>query len=632
MECAACGGHILPDSINFLAHLRQYPAGNDIILKMWHNGSKGVAMKRYMVLVGVVLALAMSCATVSMAGAQSANNFSITDYQVEMWLDKDSDNRSILKTTETITAEFPQSDQNHGLERVFVKDYDGHGTNFTLSSVTNANGQPLPYNWNGDALRIGEKSTYVHGAQTYKITYSQRDVTKFYQDTKKSEFYWDVIGVEWQVPITSAQVIIHLSDTIKGARQTQPQCYMGTAGSQQRCLAGESDEQVSAAAMNIGKGSGMTMAIGFAPDTFAAYTPSTAEMLLAKGAMASLALNFIVGPIALIAGLILMFRRFKRSERERGVRAVLDRPDVVEYIPPPQRSVVESAVVLQDSIGGNGVSAQLIDWAVRHYLELRQTKEKQLFSTAEYTFTVLRSFDDVTEYEKSLATTLFGKLPQPGDAMTTKDLPARQMQITSAVSTLTDDIKKGGLFETDERAKQYYRKLGNVGLVGFFVGLLNIPLLVLGITSWATSAMASTYINVKGAELKKYLTGLKTYIGVAEEERLKLLQSPEGAEKVGEVSDTGVRIKLYEKVLPYAIMFGQEKKWAQQLGALYEQTGTAPDWSPASTAFSAAMFSSMMSDVNSGVSSASSYSASSGGSGGGGSSGGGGGGGGGGGW
>lgn len=115
---------------------------------------------------------------------------------------------------------------------------------------------------------------------------------------------------------------------------------------------------------------------------------------------------------------------------------------------------------------------------------------------------------------------------------------------------------------------------------------------------------------------------------MAEEERLKLLQSPEGAEKVGEVSDTGVRIKLYEKVLPYAIMFGQEKKWAQQLGALYEQTGTAPDWSPASTAFSAAMFSSMMSDVNSGVSSASSYSASSGGSGGGGSSGGGGGGGG----
>ena len=49
------------------------------------------------------------------------------------------------------------------------------------------------------------------------------------------------------------------------------------------------------------------------------------------------------------------------------------------------------------------------------------------------------------------------------------------------------------------------------------------------------------------------------YIGVAEEERIKMLQSPEGAEKVASVSsvsDNDQLVKLYEKVLPYAILFG----------------------------------------------------------------------------
>jgi hypothetical protein len=109
-----------------------------------------------------------------------------------------------------------------------------------------------------------------------------------------------------------------------------------------------------------------------------------------------------------------------------------------------------------------------------------------------------------------------------------------------------------------------------------------------------------------------------------------MLQSPEGAAKVGIVDGTDEKklVTLYERVLPYAILFGQEKEWSKQLGRYYEQSGSAPDWYSGTGAFNAALFASNMSSFSSSAASVSGFSSSSGGSSGGGFSGGGGGGGG----
>ena len=82
-------------------------------------------------------------------------------------------------------------------------------------------------------------------------------------------------------------------------------------------------------------------------------------------------------------------------------------------------------------------------------------------------------------------------------------------------------------------------------------------------------------------------------------------------------------LKLYEVLLPYAVVFGQEKEWAEQLAALYGPD-RSPDWYAGTHGFSAGSFSSGISSL----SASSSSSSTSGGSSGGGSSGGGGGGGG----
>ena len=119
------------------------------------------------------------------------------------------------------------------------------------------------------------------------------------------------------------------------------------------------------------------------------------------------------------------------------------------------------------------------------------------------------------------------------------------------------------------------------------------------------------------------------YIGVAEVERLNILQSPEGAEKVVvDVNDEKQLVKLYERVLPYAVLFGQEKNWSKQMGKYYEQVGEAPDWYVGQGAFNAVASSSGLGGLSTAAGHASDYSSTSGGSSGGGFAGGGGGGGG----
>jgi uncharacterized membrane protein YgcG len=117
------------------------------------------------------------------------------------------------------------------------------------------------------------------------------------------------------------------------------------------------------------------------------------------------------------------------------------------------------------------------------------------------------------------------------------------------------------------------------------------------------------------------------YMELAEADRIRYLQSPQGAERSPvEANSTAEMVKLNEKLLPYAVLFGHEKEWAAELGRYYEELGEQPGWYAGHGAFNAALFSTSIGSMA--ASTASAYSSASSGSGGAGSAGGGGGGGG----
>jgi uncharacterized membrane protein len=67
------------------------------------------------------------------------------------------------------------------------------------------------------------------------------------------------------------------------------------------------------------------------------------------------------------------------------------------------------------------------------------------------------------------------------------------------------------------------------------------------------------------------------YIELAEKDRLEFLQSPKGALlKPSELTGKQV-LKLYEEVLPWAILLGLQKQWGEVLTELYREQGS-PSW------------------------------------------------------
>ena len=563
--------------------------------------------------------------------ARSTDNFTITKFDAEYSLSRDSDNRSKLEATWRITANFPPN-QNRGIAPVFVKKYDDHSTNFSLQSVTDENGTPLEYSWNDDELRIGNKNTYVEGEKTYIIKFTQRDVTKNYSNTGRDEFYWDVIGDEWRVPMENVQISVKFDESLAAARQGKAFCYVGSRGSKMQCDLSEDKGQITVKIDKLSRQQGATVAVGFKSGTFSEYQETLMEKLIGIWHLMQILAYTIATPLVIF--LIIRYRRLVGRDKEL-------KPIPPEYLPPEDISVLMSTYVLKKyddpfKVKGLPKVAQLLDLAVRHYIKIYEVKKSSLFSGAQYEIEIIKDLQELKAEEIEIIQDMFdsSSVPEPGQRLNLKNL---QNNIKYMTRTRDDDKnletlarEKYGLCEQNPEVQRIMRGWFKRVLV-LAVFLLSPMFLVMSIMLVLASRGWS--LTDKGLSLRRYLKGLKMYIGVAEAERLNILQSPEGAEKVVvDVNDGKQLVKLYERVLPYAVLFGQEKNWSKQMGKYYEQVGEAPDWYVGRGAFNAVAFSSGLSGLSTAAGHSSDYSSTSGGSSGGGFAGGGGGGGGGGGW
>ena len=563
------------------------------------------------------------------AFAAQTDNFTITKFDAEYSLGRDGENRSTLSATWRITANFPPN-QNRGIAPIFVKNYDNHPTSFLLQSVTDEQGKTLEYNWNGDELRIGKKDVYVQGEKTYVIKFTQRDVTKHYDDTGRDEFYWDVIGNEWRVPMENLRVSVKFDEPLQAARVGEAFCYVGKQGSRQRCNVSSDKSEIVASVNRLDRREGITMAVGFTGGTFAGYQ----ETLIEKFIKIWSTVQAVVSSLTAILILLLIWRYRRLFGRYSELK-----PIPPEYLPPKQASVMMSTYILKRYdlfiVKGSAKVAQLLDLAVRHYVKLYEVKKASFLRSAQYEIEIVKDLTELRSEESEVIRDMFGEsMPKPGQRLNLKKL---QNNLSYAARTGDDDnnLKSlaRGKYALCEQKPENKRIVQKWALWFFVIGALLLSPVLLIMAGIVFALSFGWSLTDEGLALRRYLAGLKMYIGVAEAERLQMLQSPEGTEKVKiDTADERQLVKLYERVLPYAVLFGQEKEWSKQLGKYYEQVGEQPDWYSGQGAFNAAAFAAGMNSLSSVARSASDYSSTSGGSTGGGFAGGGGGGGGGGGW
>lgn len=584
-------------------------------------------MKRF--ILGILIAGSLLVGSGQAALAAQTDNFTITKFDAEYSLGRDSENRSTLAATWRITAQFPPN-QNRGIAPIFVKKYDNHPTSFSLQSVTDGQGVSLEHTWNGDELRIGKKDVYVQGEKTYVIKFTQRDVTRHYDNTGRDEFYWDVIGNEWRVPMENVRVSVKLDESLQAARAGEAFCYVGAHGSTKRCNISGDKSEIVANVNRLDRREGITMAVGFNSGTFAGYQ----ETLIEKFIKIWSTVQAVVSSLTAILILLLIWRYRRLFGRYSELK-----PIPPEYLPPKQASVMTSAYILKNyevlAVKGSAKVAQLLDLAVRHYIKLYEVRKASFLRSAQYEIEIVKDLKELRPEESEVVRDMFGSsMPKPGERLNLKKL---QNNLSYAARTRDDDTNLKNLVRGNYALCE--QKLANKRIVQkwalwvFVISVLLLSPMLLIVAGIMFTLSFGWSLTDEGLALRRYLAGLKMYIGVAEAERLQMLQSPEGAEKVKvDASDEKQLVKLYERVLPYAVLFGQEKEWSKQLGQYYEQVGEQPDWYSGQGAFNAAAFAAGVNSLSSVASSASDYSSTSGGSTGGGFAGGGGGGGGGGGW
>ena len=534
-----------------------------------------------------LIIVATSALLTASAAAASAAETDVDDFDFSSWestveVGMDADGRATLHATETRVAEFPEFDQNRGIVAGYPERYQGASLDTRILSVRDENGVDVPYETEEDdgmLYVLTGTDDYVHGSTTYVIEYEMRDVILAASQTKVDEFYWDLL------PLDSTQDIGRFDATVRFDEGLSPRltgdaaCYQGRQGSTERCDIDRSGETFTVAADALSAGEGVTVAIALEPGTVAqppARLPNAATDVLPYAVGGGAALLGIGGWVTTS----MMVRR-----RRRGTGIVVAQYDVPDAMPPLLASTIIPGAK-------NPLTAQIIHLAVRGMLRLEDIPED---STQKKRRPRLRRLDapipDPIDGRSLKA--LFGN-DETGIVMKMpKNSKAFAGRIQSLLKAASKEAAQRG-YTTKARSAaalviQSVALMALVIMLGLLVwslaqgrdsaGPLLLVTVLVGVFVIVSSVVAfrrHTVLTREGALQLEYLEGVREFIRVAEADRLRMLQSYSGAERR---SDGGVDvIHVYERLLPYAILFGEESEWGRVLENAYAQYERHPGW------------------------------------------------------
>jgi uncharacterized membrane protein YgcG len=585
----------------------------------------------------VTATLLLGAAMLAPAGAASAapirsgvNDFRFSSYDADYYLGKDAEGHATLKTVEKLTAVFPQSNKNKGITRAIPDDYNGVPLHTAVVSVSDSEGNTKPYSIDDDGdftqVALGTDA-YVHGSVTYTITYTQQNVAGSFADTGDDEFYWDTNGTGFDQPFARVSGRVHIDPSIVPALTGNTACYQGAENSTTKCSIAQSEDAsttpagtvFAASANDLKANETMTLAIGFAAGTFvqepradAGSGGETGDSTGDDGGnspSSPLWTNLVGGLLLLLglgAGAFALVRRFAFGQRDSRGRGVI----IPQYSVPQGINLMDAAALV--SRKATGISAQIVSFAVRG--NLRILDYPVTASDAEYTLQLVHA-NHVDPDELQLLGILFGTDLKPG--------AVREMVRDSDLASRVSEL--GGVVSAGLVTRGFRRAVSSIG--GIIIGLAVLVLVIVEIAFSIVAGAFGTYsvfaflgiffavvsmfvafgvawrrptLTDAGAEQRDYLLGMRDYLRLAEADRLRVLQSPQGAERI-DVGNGAELVKLYEKLLPFAVLWGVEAEWNKELAIHYEQNAASPDWFVGANGFNASLFSGALAGLSAAI-------------------------------
>jgi len=542
----------------------------------------------------VILLLGLSFVGLSSTAARAdVNDFEFKSFTATYDLSLASDSRVSVAIDETLVALFPEFDQNRGIRRDIPLLQNGVPLRPEIQSITDSNGNARSFETteDGEFLQVTiavPEGEYVHGEQTYRIRYLVQDpIRSFASSSGFDEFYWDINGNGWAQPFGQVSATVNLDSKLAAIFQVdQAACYQGDFGANNACESlDKNGTSLRASATNLQPGETLTVDLPFT-----------------AGLIAQPKLGYFDHPLGyfqvILVGLgfaLLVWSIWYRVARLANAKG---RPFVIpEYLPPKNLSIAEGAVLMKQT--AKLVTSGTLQLAIAGYLKIGSEGGKHWFA-------IRTEKPAATGYDGGLLDALFGAGAATDDRV---DFNAKDTRLAKALrgylTSSTTQVKASDLYRRPTRSNRWLAILvmlavtlgalvSGIALLSNYFGQ-ETPLavstfsVIFAVVFFAL--LAKKPLSSAGSEARDHIMGLHEYIELAEADRLKVLQSPQGAIKEPvKTNDRETTVKLYEKVLPWAALLGLEKQWARVLEVAY--ASDSPTWIigyPGNLAFAASL-------------------------------------------
>lgn len=497
----------------------------------------------------------------------AAESFYIEQYAVSARVNKDK----TVDVYEEITVYF--NAPSHGIYRTIPLKGD------TIENITVSEKHSKHYEGGGITIKIGDAERYVTQRHKYSLSYRLNIYDRL------PEFYYNIIGTDWQVPINFAYFNVEMPKTIEADKVGLSVGRYGRAGFDGEALFEVKDNVISGVTKQaLEPGEGITLRVEV-PEDYFEFLPDTTSP---KVILWLILLTFLSFAFWLFIG------------KDEHVTPV------VSFYAPKNIFNSDAELILREKVSSRSLVALIIELAEQGYLKIENRQKS-------FTLHKLREYDG----PDNVAGKLFEELFYGGRTSRTKSDLSNSKRFYKECKTMIKaaNSRKGRFFTPASLSKMnvflmillmlgtcslsLYALMGyrltsevltavifyGIFLLLFFQGTYRAQilsnLLVIGVLGssmfpqlqYIVSVVSPQnlkvacfggicflltlifYIqfpklNIQGQQIKGQLKGLKKFIRVAEKKRLEQMVEEDPS--------------YFYKILPYAYILGVSDKWIKQ--------------------------------------------------------------------
>lgn len=398
---------------------------------------------------------------------------------------------------------------------------------------------------NGYAIfKIGNPDITITGEYVYVIEYTLKDAVNYFDDY--DELYLNITGDGWTVPIEKATAQI-----ITPGEITDQLCFTGPIGSTESNCSFESTSEkeiILSTDSQLNSREGLTVVLKMPKGTLEDTTGSQRIAFLLSN----------IGILIPVPVFFLLLTILKKNGKNKKITII------PHYEPMKDLYPLLAGYIYQTRLDTKHITAEIIQLAVDGFLTIKQEGKRKYLLLKDETSKNPPHAESATLYE--------GLFKDGNSVQTNKISSNFYLTVTTLTSQLNSKAYNDGYLSVKRRNLK--RTFSAIGIVGMVLGFYSFaPLSIIAATGWSIGLLISGLLSFmfsfkvdlrseKGNEIYHEMEGLKMYIDTAEKHRIEFHNNP-----------TKFR-GVFEKLLPYAIIFDLEKKWSKEFEDIYQEPPT----------------------------------------------------------